>query len=162
MRLTKYKKGSHVSLPVIHYDKLQANNAKTQQSAQSSLITKVIVSATTTVRLVAFAPKTFRSLFSELGLAGKWGSSHATRPSRACTESVLRGAGFRPPVDATGTGVRGYPRSQTPSASRRLASFSFLPLWRVSLRPSPAVQRLTPPMGGSDLPSEAATWPYLR
>lgn len=70
----------------------------------------------------------------------------------ACAESVWRSAGSRPPVDATGTGVRGGPRLRTPSASRRLAIISLALLPHSFGRPSRLVWRRTPPMGGRDFP----------
>lgn len=70
----------------------------------------------------------------------------------ACAESVWQGAGSRPPVDATGTGVRGGPRLRTPSASRRLALVSLVPLSYESRCPAHLTRRRTPPMGGRDFP----------
>lgn len=70
-------------------------------------------------------------------------------------KSVWQGAGSRPPVDATGTGVRAGPRGRTPSASRRLAALSFSPHSSPSTCPPSTEQRRTPPMGGRDFPPSA-------
>ncbi|CAK1554858.1 unnamed protein product [Leptosia nina] len=113
-----------MSLPVIHY-------SNTRQSSLTNRIHHPL-------RSEGFRAK---KLFAQLRIGGKtprngrWvrarkmaaGFSPA-RGSRAfesvlgkVVESVLRGTGFRPPAVATGTGVRGTPPDQTPSAFRRLA-----------------------------------------